>query len=62
MEQTNQQKQITEFLIEFKSRFTQIPPSLSSPNLLVGYSTKLNRQDVSSNLQMYLIIIHIYNL
>ena len=60
MEQSNQQKQITEFLIEFKSRFTQIP-SLS-PNLLVAYGTKLNRQDVSLNLQMYVIITHIYNM
>jgi hypothetical protein len=53
MAQTNQQKQITEFLIEFKSRFTQAPQS-SFNNCLVGYSTKINRQDVSSNLQMYL--------
>lgn len=44
-------KQISEFFYEYKNRFVQIQPYIGMPGK-VGYSAKLNRQDVISNLQV----------
>ena len=45
------EQQISEFLIEFKSRFTQMPKYAGMPGKF-GYSAKINRHDVSSALRV----------
>jgi hypothetical protein len=43
-------KQLSEFLNDFKSRFTQI--SYNGMPGRLGYSTKLNRSDVNASMNM----------
>ncbi len=47
-------KQLSEFLSEFKQRFS----ILNYPGMpgKIGYATKLNRKDINSSLNMYIIL------
>ena len=44
-------KQISEFLLEFKNRFSPIQPFMGMPGRQ-GYSAQINRQDINSSLQV----------
>lgn len=45
-------KQLSEFLYEFKNRFSQINSYVGMPGK-VGYSAKLNRTDVNATMLVY---------
>ena len=46
-------KQISEFLLEFKNRFNPIQPYMGMPGKQ-GYAAKINRQDINSSLQVFI--------